>query len=84
MGNAVDCESIGASIEVLASQATMLAAKANAKVTATKCPKSDGGAKTTPREATECIKDIDKAVDALMATRRSLEALCAQQKGAAA
>ena len=75
-------QDIATAAEVLASQATMLAAKANAKVTASTCRKRPGGRETTAREAADCIKDIDRAVDGLMATRRALEGAAAGEKEA--
>lgn len=75
-------EDIGASIDVLSSQATFLAAKANALIAAARDPNSPGGADVTPREAQDNIKAVDKAVDGLMALREALSGLASVRTAA--
>lgn len=73
MTNAVQRgESLSAGVDVLSSQATFLAAKANAHIAAAKDPSSPGGADITPREAQDNIKAVDKAIDGLNALRDAL------------
>lgn len=81
MSAAVDRgEALDTCVTILASQATMLASKANAQIAAARCPGSDGGTQITPREAKDALKGIDRAVDALMATRDAVQKLATPER----